>query len=1034
MKKIGDYLFSSYLMATILAIFAISIGTATFIENDFGSDSAKALVYHAPWFLFMLFIGVINLTGNIFRKKLYKKPKLTLFVFHMAFILILAGAAITHYTGFEGTLSMNEGETSSHVLTNNAYLQVKAGDQVYVFPARFSAAGKNKFKNDFKYNDQKFEITCKSFTSNAIPDVVPDAEGKPIAELVYTDSTGRNSIVIAEGEKRSAGPVIFSFNPTDADSMAVKMYMQGDSLLCDAPFNVIRTGMNDQVQTILPQNVPFRFMPLQLYTFGKTMVVMRKFFNKARVEAQTVAKTEGGANYDALSLQITSGGKSSDLTIWGKAGYIGNPQTVSLQNAELSITYGSVYANLPFSLKLNDFIIERYPGSMSPSWFESRVELRDDSRHLVENRRIYMNNILNYRGYRFYQSSYTSDEKGTVLSVNRDWAGTWVTYTGYLLMALGMIFSLINRNSRFRTLSVDNTLLKEAKKGLAVVLLLFAMNGLSAQDSIQSSPSRTISPEHAKLFGRLLLQDNSGRIEPVSTLSSDVLRKLYRKDQYNGLSAVQVFIGMLANPESWQHEPIIRTTHPQIQEIMGSKGKYFSFASFFPNNNYILRNYVENAFRKKPAERNKFDNEIIRLDERINICYLMFTGDLLRVLPVPGDSSHTWYSYRGIAGKVGSADSVFLYNVIPLYVQDVHESMESGNWKGPDDIVKAITNYQARLSSRFIPSSRKVSTEIFLNESNIFSRISSVYGIVGFVLLIIQFIGLFYTRIKLKIPVTTATILIIIAFVFHAIGLGMRWYVSGHAPWSNGYEALTYIAWATVLAGLIFSTRSSIALSAGSVMAFLLLGTAHLSWMDPQITNLVPVLKSYWLVIHVATITASYAFLGLGALLAAFNLVLMIMVTRKSFHFVDLTIRELSNVIEMTLIVGLYMITIGTFLGGVWANESWGRYWGWDPKETWALVTVLVYAFISHMRMVPGLRGLFAFNLASLLGFSSVIMTYFGVNFYLSGLHSYAKGDPLPIPSFVYYTVAVVFVLSLMAYINYRKMNREMSILDLPAE
>ena len=541
-----------------------------------------------------------------------------------------------------------------------------------------------------------------------------------------------------------------------------------------------------------------------------------------------------------------------------------------------------------------------------------------------------------------------------------------------------------------------------------------------------------VAPEHAKLFGRLLLQDNEGRIEPVSTLSSDVLRKLYRKDEYNGLTSEQVFIGMMADPESWQHEPIIRTTHPQIQEIMGSKGKYFSFASFFPNNNYILHSYVENAFRKKPAERNKFDNEIIRLDERINICYLMFTGDLLRVLPVPGDSSHTWYSYRNIVGKVNSPDSVFLNNIIPLYVQDVRESMQSGNWKGPDDIVKAITNYQVRLSASFIPSARKISTEIFLNESNIFSRISNVYGIVGFVLLIIQFIGLFYTRLKLKIPVTAATILIIIAFIIHAIGLGMRWYVSGHAPWSNGYEALTYIAWATVLAGLIFSSRSSIALSAGSIMAFLLLGTAHLSWMDPQITNLVPVLKSYWLVIHVATITASYAFLGLGALLAAFNLILMIMVTRKSFQFIDLTIRELSNVIEMTLIVGLYMLTIGTFLGGVWANESWGRYWGWDPKETWALVTVLVYAFIAHMRMVPGLRGLFAFNLASLAGFSSVIMTYFGVNFYLSGLHSYAKGDPLPIPPFVYYTVAVVFVVALTAFINYRKMNKEMNDLGVP--
>jgi cytochrome c-type biogenesis protein CcsB len=198
-----------------------------------------------------------------------------------------------------------------------------------------------------------------------------------------------------------------------------------------------------------------------------------------------------------------------------------------------------------------------------------------------------------------------------------------------------------------------------------------------------------------------------------------------------------------------------------------------------------------------------------------------------------------------------------------------------------------------------------------------------------------------------------------------------------------------------------------------------------MSWMDPQITNLVPVLKSYWLVIHVATITASYGFLALGAILAAVNLFLMILVTKKSFEYIDLTVREISNIIEMTLIVGLYMLTVGTFLGGVWANESWGRYWGWDPKETWALATVLIYAFIAHMRMVPGLKGIFGFNLAALLGFSSVIMTYFGVNYYLSGLHSYAKGDPLPVPVFVYYTLIVVAAMSLTAFLNYRKLSRE---------
>jgi cytochrome c-type biogenesis protein CcsB len=460
---------------------------------------------------------------------------------------------------------------------------------------------------------------------------------------------------------------------------------------------------------------------------------------------------------------------------------------------------------------------------------------------------------------------------------------------------------------------------------------------------------------------------------------------------------------------------------------MHSKEKYFSFASFFPENNYVLHEYVENAFRKKPAIRSKFDNEVIRLDERINICYLVFTGDLFRILPDPNDSSHTWYSYRGIHGHVPSADSVFLNNILPLYIQDVNESLQSGNWKSPNDIIDALSKYQAKSTAAFVPSPRKISLEILLNKSDVFSRVSNLYGLVGIILLILQFMSLFYTKIKVKVPVIISMILIIIAFIFHSTGLGLRWYVSGHAPWSNGYEALTYIAWATVLAGLLFSSRSAITLSATAIMAFLILNTAHMSWMDPQITNLVPVLKSYWLVIHVATITASYGFLALGALLASLNLFLMILINRKHFHFIDLTIKELSNICDMTLIVGLYMLTVGTFLGGVWANESWGRYWGWDPKETWALVTILIYAFISHMRMVPGLRGVYGFNLAALTGFSSVIMTYFGVNFYLSGLHSYAKGDPLPVPVFVYYTLAIVIVIATAAYINYGKLNREIN-------
>jgi cytochrome c-type biogenesis protein CcsB len=237
------------------------------------------------------------------------------------------------------------------------------------------------------------------------------------------------------------------------------------------------------------------------------------------------------------------------------------------------------------------------------------------------------------------------------------------------------------------------------------------------------------------------------------------------------------------------------------------------------------------------------------------------------------------------------------------------------------------------------------------------------------------------------------------------------------------------VAWATVLAGLIFASKSYITLSVTSILAFLILFVAHLSWMDPQITNLVPVLKSYWLVIHVATITASYGFLAMGAILAFVNLLLIIVHNRQNRVFIQHTLQELSNTIEMSQTIGLYLLTIGVFLGAVWANESWGRYWGWDPKETWALVTVLVYAFVLHMRMVAGLKGIYAFNLASLLAIGSVIMTYFGVNYYLSGLHSYAKGDPLPVPVFVYYATAIIVIAALIAYFRKEDFSPEQSVL-----
>jgi cytochrome c-type biogenesis protein CcsB len=264
-----------------------------------------------------------------------------------------------------------------------------------------------------------------------------------------------------------------------------------------------------------------------------------------------------------------------------------------------------------------------------------------------------------------------------------------------------------------------------------------------------------------------------------------------------------------------------------------------------------------------------------------------------------------------------------------------------------------------------------------------------------------------------------------VSFAAHTLGLAVRWYVSERAPWSNGYESMIYIAWTAVLAGLIFNRKSVGALSATFILSGITLFIAHLSFLNPEITPLVPVLKSYWLTIHVSLEAGSYGFLLLGGIIGYLNLLLFSVVNKNNAQRVKATVNQLTILSELTITGGLIMLSIGTYLGGVWANESWGRYWGWDAKETWALISILVYAFILHMRLIPKLKGNFAFNIASIVGFASVLMTYYGVNYYLSGLHSYAAGDPVPIPQWVYWALAGVVVTALFA----RRGNSKLSML-----
>ncbi|MGM0408150.1 MAG: c-type cytochrome biogenesis protein CcsB, partial [Bacteroidota bacterium] len=525
----------------------------------------------------------------------------------------------------------------------------------------------------------------------------------------------------------------------------------------------------------------------------------------------------------------------------------------------------------------------------------------------------------------------------------------------------------------------------------------------------------------ANEFGKILVQDQKGRTKPLYTLSHDILRKVARKNEIDKYSPMQVFLGLYFDFEHWQYYPLIKISNDEIKQIAGISTGYAAFSDMvnIGQNEYKLRPYVDNAYAKPANARNKFDKEVIKVDERLNICFMINNGEFLKIFPV-NDSLKRWYTPNNAYKMISDEDvSAFLKNILAYFVSE----SENQNMSSSQEAIHSIKNYQRKNAQYDLPSENKVKAEFFYYQSNIYERLFPFYSVLGVLLLIILIYLIIVGKQCPGYVTITFKLLLLAAFLFHTSGLAIRWYVSGHAPMSNGYETMIFISWVTILAGFIFSRRSLFVLAATAVLGGFTLLVAHLSFMDPEITNLVPVLQSYWLTLHVSVITSSYGFLGLGAIIGIIVLILYSLISDNNKSNIISTIEELTIINYKSLTIGLYLLTIGTFLGAIWANESWGRYWGWDPKETWSLITIIVYSFIIHSKNIVGLRGLFAFNTMALFGFSSVLMTYFGVNYYLSGLHSYAGGDAVPIPKFVYISVLMIIILTSFAFYRQRKYN-----------
>jgi cytochrome c-type biogenesis protein CcsB len=634
---------------------------------------------------------------------------------------------------------------------------------------------------------------------------------------------------------------------------------------------------------------------------------------------------------------------------------------------------------------------------------------------LNEDHKIFMNNVLKHRGYRFYQSSYDQDERGTILSVNQDIAGTTLTYLGYFFLFLGILLSIFNPKSHFYDL------MKRASAGTTLTIIFLLYSSFTSA-AVEPQP---VSPVIAKEFAKVWVQGHDGRIKPFSTVAYEVVMKVSRSEKLEGQIPEQVVLGMAMDPIEWQQVKMIAISDDQVEARLGlSKGKA-SFNDFFDQNgNYKLANDVQVAYGKKPAERKSFDNNVIKVDDRLNVVYQVYHGDMLRFFPSVIPTDQTWYAPVGLVGANFGADSLFVTNAFPNFLS----AIRNGNQEMSIRSVAEIMAFQQKHGSTLIPGKTKQQLEILYNRINIFKDLSGWYVLLGFILLGFFFHALFTGKALRRKAVNYTVIGLFLGFLAHSIGLIVRGYVAGHMPWSDGYESMIYIAWAGMFAGLIFARRNPMVLSAAAILSGLVLFVAQMSWLNPEITNLVPVLKSYWLTIHVAIITASYGFVGVSAILGLINLLMSAFQNQKNRYRIGTTVLQLTTISEAAMILGLYFLTIGTFLGGIWANESWGRYWGWDPKETWSLVTILLYSFITHMRQIPGFKGWFAFNLAAVIGLLSVLMTYLGVNYYLSGLHSYGSGEGLKFPIVV---VVVFALIGIIAYMAWKKENKNKTVAKL---
>lgn len=658
---------------------------------------------------------------------------------------------------------------------------------------------------------------------------------------------------------------------------------------------------------------------------------------------------------------------------------IGQPtDTYMAQDEEL----GMQEEKLPFSLCLQKFEAKMHDGTNAVADYSSKFTVIDgDDKSEGE---VSMNNIYSHRSYRLYQSSYDEDGKGSVLAINADPYGIPVTYTGYALLFISLVWMLFDPKGGYRKL-LKSPLLKKGALMTALILSMGNIQTLHAESATGNLQNAVLPKETAEKFGELHILYND-RICPVQTFALDFCKKIYGARSYLGLTAEQVLSGWVFYGNTWANEPFIKIKSGEMKTAMNLPD-YASLNTFFNREmgGYTIGQYVQEYYN---GQQDKFHQQAADIDGKIQIIMELREGISLKVLPytftknVKATKDHsfikagttTWFSpVDKLPQAVEHQHALYIKNVFSLLNGDV----KAGNTRRVNEFFVKMKKYQEVSSGNSLPTATQYKAER-INNAFPFATILFMAN------LTLGFIALFYTiyrmtkKREIKALNIALPILLGVSFLALTFGLALRWIISGNIPMSNGYESMLTVAWFVMLISILMQLRIRIVMVFGFLISGFFLLVSHINQMDPAIGQMMPVLNSPLLSIHVSIIMMSYALLSLTFICGIMGICL------RSHG------EELQALSRIFLYPALTTMGYGIFIGAIWANVSWGNYWSWDSKETWALITFMIYAVVVHTQSLPVFRKPLVYHIYITLAFMSIAMTYFGVNYFLTGMHSYA--------------------------------------------